>query len=131
KRCILQGYNKLPPAHALTFDLRTGAAQVWRYWSVPEGSTEAESAFDETALLDELEALLEDAVGRQLVADVPVGTLLSGGVDSSLVTAMAARRSHQVRTFSIGFPGHGKLDETPHARLIARHFGTEHTELMA
>jgi asparagine synthase (glutamine-hydrolysing) len=65
------------------------------------------------------------------VADVPVGILLSGGVDSSLVTAMAVRHSDKVRTFSIGFPSHSKFDETPHARLIARHFGTEHVELMA
>ena len=62
---------------------------------------------------------------------VPVGILLSGGVDSSLVTAMAVRASSKVQTFSIGFPGHGKADETEHARLIARHFGTRHTELMA
>ncbi len=131
-RCILQGYNKLPPAHALSFDLRTGMVDIRRYWSIPELSKEAEGdATEELALLDELETLLEDAVGRQLAADVPVGILLSGGVDSSLVTAMAVRRSRQVRTFSIGFPGHGKLDETPHARLIARHFGTAHTELMA
>jgi asparagine synthase (glutamine-hydrolysing) len=75
--------------------------------------------------------LLEDAVCRQMVADVPVGVLLSGGVDSSLITAMAVRASSQVQTFTIGFPGHGKLDETEHARLIARHFGTHHTELMA
>lgn len=65
------------------------------------------------------------------MADVPIGVLLSGGVDSSLITAMAVRHSNQVRTFSIGFPGHGKLDETPHARQIARYFGTEHTELLA
>lgn len=129
-RCILQGYRKLPPAHAMTFDLRTGTTQVWRYWQLPELGESAETA-DETSLLEELEALLEDAVERQLIADVPVGILLSGGVDSSLVTAMAMRRSSRVRTFSIGFPGHGKLDETPHARLIARHFGTEHVELMA
>lgn len=127
-RCILQGYRKLAPAHAMTFDLGEGVARVWRYWQLPELEP---SIADETALVDELEALLEDAVGRQLVADVPVGILLSGGVDSSLVTAMAVRRSNKVRTFSIGFPGHGKLDETPHARLIARHFGTEHVELVA
>jgi len=130
ERCILAGYHKLPPAHAMRFDLRSGTAKVWRYWQLPGLEAAADSA-DETALLDELESLLEDAVGRQLVADVPVGVLLSGGVDSSLITAMAVRHSSQVRTFSIGFPGHGKLDETPHARLIARHFGTEHTELMA
>lgn len=131
-RCILHGYHKLPAAHAMTFDLNQGTARVWRYWQLPELEPEATAgAVDETALLNELEALLEDAVGRQLLADVPVGVLLSGGVDSSLVTAMAVRRSSHVRTFTIGFPGHGKLDETPHARLIARHFGTEHTELAA
>lgn len=130
ERCMLQGYNKLPPAHALRFDLQSGQAQVWRYWQLPEMSAE-QGALDEAALLDELETLLEDAVRGQMVADVPVGVLLSGGVDSSLVTAMAVRASSQVRTFTIGFPGHGKLDETEHARLIARHFGTRHTELMA
>lgn len=128
--CMLQGFNKLPPAHALRFNLRNGQVQVWRYWQVPKLAA-AQSSTDEAALLDELEALLKDAVRGQMVADVPVGVLLSGGVDSSLVTAMAVRASSKVQTFTIGFPGHGKLDETEHARLIARHFGTHHTELMA
>lgn len=131
-RCILQGFNKLPPAHALRFDLNSGDLKVWRYWELPDLKQEAaQGPLDEKALLDELETLLEDAVRRQLVADVPVGVLLSGGVDSSLITAMAVRTSSQVQTFTIGFPGHGALDETEHARLIARHFGTEHTELVA
>jgi len=130
ERCILQGYNKLPPAHALRFDLQSGQAQVWCYWQLPELASE-QGALDEAVLLDELETLLEEAVRDQMVADVPLGVLLSGGVDSSLVTAMAVRASSQVQTFTIGFPGHGKLDETEHARLIARHFGTRHTELMA
>lgn len=129
-RCMLQGFNKLPPAHALLFDLQNGQVKVWRYWQLPELDA-AQGTVDEAALLDELEALLEDAVRRQMVAEVPVGVLLSGGVDSSLITAMAVRASSQVQTFTIGFPGHGKLDETEHARLIARHFGTRHTELMA
>ena len=129
-RCMLQGFHKLPPAHALLFDLQTGQAKIWRYWQLPELAT-AQGTLEESALLDELEALLEDAVRRQMVADVPVGVLLSGGVDSSLITAMAVRASSQVQTFTIGFPGHGMLDETKHARLIARHFGTRHTELMA
>jgi len=128
--CILQDYHKLPPAHALYFDLLEGGVTVWRYWQLPEQES-CVSACDEPALLNELEVLLEDAVGRQMVADVPVGILLSGGVDSSLVTAMAVRNSSKVRTFSIGFPGHGKFDETNHARLIAHYFGTEHTELIA
>lgn len=127
--CILQGYNKLPPAHALTFDIRTGNINIWKYWQLPESPRE--QIIDETCLVDELENLLENAVARQMVADVPIGILLSGGVDSSLITAMAVRNSAHVRTFSIGFPGHGKLDETPHARLIANYFGTDHTELVA
>lgn len=131
ERCMLHGFNKLPPAHALLFDLQTGQTKIWRYWQLPELDDVTQGPVDEAALLDELEALLEDAVRRQMVADVPVGVLLSGGVDSSLITAMAVRTSSQVQTFTIGFPGHGKLDETEHARLIARHFGTRHTELMA
>ena len=132
ERCILQGFNKLPPAHALRVDLQTGATKIWRYWQLPElEASAAHGRVDETALLDELENLLEDTVRRQLVADVPVGVLLSGGVDSSLVTAMAVRASSKVKTFTIRFPGHGTLDETEHARLIARYFDTEHVELEA
>jgi asparagine synthase (glutamine-hydrolysing) len=129
ERCILRGFNKLPPAHALLFDLHTAQSKVWRYWQPPELS-DTDSHQDEGALLDELEILLADAVRRQMVADVPVGVLLSGGVDSSLITAMAVRATSQVQTFTVGFPGFGKLDETKHARLIASHFGTRHTELM-
>lgn len=129
-RCILQGVNKLPPAHALTFDLETGRAKTWRYWHLPS-PPEPLDGQERTDLVDELEYLLEDAVRRQLVADVPVGILLSGGVDSSLITAMAVRSSSKVKTFTICFPGYGKYDETDHARLIARHFGTDHAELEA
>lgn len=132
ERCILQGFNKLPPAHAMQFDLSSGEARIWRYWQLPElDLVTAQGPAQETELLDELEVLLEDAVHRQLVADVPVGVLLSGGVDSSLVAAMAVRASRKIKTFTIRFPGHGKMDETEHARLIARHFGTEHMELEA
>jgi len=131
-RCILQGVNKLPPAHALLFDLKSGQLRVWRYWQLPEpDAAAAADQSNETAILDKLETLLEDAVRRQLVADVPVGVLLSGGVDSSLVTAMAVRAAAKVSTFTIRFPGYGAYDETEHARLIARHFGTEHVELEA
>jgi asparagine synthase (glutamine-hydrolysing) len=76
--------------------------------------------------------LLLDSVRLRMIADVPIGILLSGGIDSSLVTAMAARvSSRPVKTFTISFPGHGPYDEGPYARLVARHFGTEHFELAA
>ena len=131
-RCILQGFSKLPPAHALLFDMQTASIKIWQYWQLPEFSSSLfDTVSDEVELLDELEAILENSVRRQMVADVPVGVLLSGGVDSSLITAMAVRASSKVQTFTIGFPGQGKLDETLHARLIASHFGTQHTELMA
>lgn len=131
-RCILKGYNKLAPGHAMVFRLNDGNIKQWRYWEPPvyvETPPSVENV--ELVLLNELEALLEDAVARQLVADVPVGILLSGGVDSSLVTAMAVRASSKIKTFTVGFPGHGVMDETAHARLIAQHFNTDHTELMA
>lgn len=129
-RCILYGFRKLPPAHAMRFDLQTGQAKVWRYWQIPECNT-ALKCSSEDALVDELEFLMETSVRKQMVSDVPVGVLLSGGIDSSLITAMAARGSSNVQTFTVGFPGHGEMDETQHARLIANHFGTQHTELMA
>jgi asparagine synthase (glutamine-hydrolysing) len=127
--CMLQSARKLPPAHALTFELVSEETKIWRYWRIPDAPDG--NAGDEEALVDELEVLLADAVRRQLVADVPVGILLSGGVDSSLVTAMAARASSRVKTFTVGFDGYGNYDETGYARLIADHFGTEHIELQA
>jgi len=132
ERSILDGFNKLPPAHALTFDLKNGETKTWAYWNLPAPNTEIYiDSVKESELLDQLEGLLETAVSQQMVADVPVGVLLSGGVDSSLITAMAVRTSAKVKTFTVGFPGHGAMDETQHARLIADYFGTEHIELQA
>jgi asparagine synthase (glutamine-hydrolysing) len=129
--CILKGYNKLPPAHAMQFFLGSSNCHIWKYWELPSYSSCSINSIDEEILLLELENLLEDSVSRQLVADVPVGILLSGGVDSSLVTAMAIRHSKKVNTFSIGFPGYGNLDETEYAKFIAQSFGTNHTVLSA
>lgn len=129
QRSILDGVHKLPPAHAMSFDLRGGELKTWRYWQLPDESFD-NGATDEE-LLNELEQLLADSVRRQLVADVPVGVLLSGGVDSSIVTALACRAASDINTFTIRFPDAGRHDETEHARLIASHFGTRHTELVA
>ena len=130
--CILEGINKLPPAHAMVFNVKNGEFKKWSYWNLPPiSSLSNTSQINETALLDELESLLEDSVRRQLIADVPVGVLLSGGLDSSLITAMAVRARSNIQTFTIRFPGYNKYDETEHARLIARHFSTQHHELEA
>ncbi len=128
--CMLKDVRKLVQGHAMTYDLDTDVKRVWCYWGLPEPPGLVKGSRED--FTDELEALLEDAVRRQLVADVPVGILLSGGIDSSLVTAMAARvHSRPVKTFTISFPGHAKYDEGPYARLVARHFGTQHTEMVA
>jgi len=128
--CIFRGVNKLPQGCAMTYDLRTDSVRVWQYWSLPQPMNG--QPVDDEALVDELEALLLDSVRLRLIADVPVGIMLSGGVDSSLVTAMAARVSSKpVRTFNISFPGHGAMDESPHARMVAEYFGTDHMEIAA
>lgn len=127
--CIIKGARKLAPAHAMTFDVDTGDVRVWPYWELPAPPEPGAVKMED--LVEELDGLLEDAVRRQLVADVPVGVLLSGGVDSSLITAMAARAGREVKTFSVTFSGFGTFDESAHARLIARHFDTTHMELDA
>ncbi len=128
--CILDGFVKLSPAHAMTYHIDSDRLNVWRYWQLPE--SEPSTAADEEELAEELEALLKDSVRRQLIADVPVGIMLSGGVDSSLVTALAAATSNEkVKTFTVTFPGFGTFNEAPYARIVADHFATEHTELEA
>jgi asparagine synthase (glutamine-hydrolysing) len=130
--CVIDGFNKLPAAHALKFNMRDASLKVWRYWKLPDLNLDMQdSTLNKEDLLDQLDSLLESAVCRQMIADVPVGILLSGGVDSSLITAMAANSVNKVQTFTIGLPGNKSLDETEHARLIANYFGTCHTELEA
>lgn len=127
-RCIIESVRKLPPAHALWFSLDDGSHRSWRYWEIPAPTRNARPVAELDA---RLEQLLLDAVRRQLVADVPVGILLSGGVDSSLIAAMAARDGRKVRTFTISFPDHPSHDEASFARLVADHLGTDHHELPA
>lgn len=130
--CILQGARKLPAGAALIYDLKDGTERQWRYWDI-EALPEPDAAqdADPDRLAETLETLLSDAVARQLQADVPVGVLLSGGVDSSLVTALATRHRPKVKTFTVKFPGGGRYDESVYARQIATYFSTDHTELSA
>ena len=131
--CILDGFQKLPPAHAIIYSINTCEIKKWCYWSIPfyDATTNVSKAFDTKELSLELEQLLSDAVRLQLTADVPVGVLLSGGLDSSLITALAAQNSCKIKTFTVSFPSSPQHDESHHARLIANHFNTEHTELVA
>lgn len=127
EHCIADGVKKLPPGHAALLDLSTYELRVQRYWSLPVNRPVSNVSGENLA--DEAGGLIEDATRLRLVADVPVGVLLSGGLDSSLVVAAAAHvSSAPVRTFTITLPG-SPLDESVHARQVARHFGTEHHEL--
>lgn len=129
--CLVEGVEKLLPGHILRFDVDRGDVSIRRYWDLPRFKEGAKKA-DPEALADELDVLLAAAVKRQMIADVPVGILLSGGLDSSLVTAMASRvSSRPVKTFTISFPGYEGQNEAPFARMVAEHFGTEHTEMPA
>jgi asparagine synthase (glutamine-hydrolysing) len=118
--------RKLPPGHLLEYC--DGNLTVRSYWDVPQYGTHEPQSEEEC--LERLEALLADAVRMRLISEVPLGALLSGGVDSSLVVALMARASSRpVKTFSIGF-AHQDFDEAPYARAVAQRFGTEHHELI-
>lgn len=130
EQCLVAGVRKLAPGMLAVVDITRGTLTTQAYWKLP--APPSNERVDEMELVDRFEQLLEASVREQLVADVPVGVLLSGGVDSSLVVAMAARVSSKpVRTFTITFPGHGVYDEGPYAQIVAKHFGTEHHELVA
>lgn len=129
-RSMFAGINKMPPAGLLEFDVERQTWTSRTYWQLPPvGDRRSVSPRLAGELADQLEQLLAESVRGQLQADVPVAVLLSGGIDSSLVAAFAARATGRIRTFTIGFPGASAHDERPHARLIARHFGTDHLEI--
>ncbi len=118
--------QKLPPAHLLEYE--AGRIKIRRYWDV--GRYGVAKFASEGECLDELERHLQKAVAMRLISEVPLGGLLSGGVDSSVVVALMARASSRpVQTFSIGFE-HQAFDEAPYARAVAAKFATEHHEMV-
>ena len=129
-----RGIRALPPGHSLAVT-EEGAEEPKRYWrarfgvrsdrgGAGERSSDAEAE-------ERLRSLLREAVARRLVADVPLGAFLSGGLDSSTVVAlMAETAGGRVKTFTIGFAGHTAYDERAHARVVAERFSTEHTEFV-
>ena len=127
-RTIYTGVQQLEPGQSLTFK-PGGEPHIASYWSladVVEAAQAAPFAGDETEARDQLEDLLRDAIRRRMVADVPLGVFLSGGYDSSIVTAlMQAQSATPVKSFSIGFDV-DKYNEADHADIVARHLGTDH-----
>jgi len=123
---IVEGVHKLKPGHILTASAAHGV-RVRQYWDVEFDPDYGKS---ESYFVERLRDLLEESVRLRLIADVPLGAFLSGGIDSSSVVATMARLSSTpVKTFSIGFPDKD-YDETEYARQVARKFGTEHHELV-
>lgn len=129
---IYQGIKKLPPGTLLTVSRQLPDAQPLAYWSgvavAKRGVAQPFTGTPDQAV-DALELLLKDAVRQQMVADVPLGAFLSGGIDSSTVVAlMQAQSARPVKTFTIGFNEEG-FNEAVHAKAVAAHLGTDHTEL--
>lgn len=129
---IYSGIRKLQPGCVLTLSLAQREPVIETYWSaIEQAQAGVKNRFSGSPdeAVDALEALLGDAIGQQMMADVPVGAFLSGGIDSSTVVALMQKRSARpVRSFAIGFDVPG-FNEAIYAGEVARHLGTEHTEL--
>jgi asparagine synthase (glutamine-hydrolysing) len=135
-RSIYTGFNKLAPGHIAQLPARAprGTAPiVTPYWSAADTALAGKRNPYKGSLnsaIEELDALLHDAIGLRMVADVPIGAFLSGGIDSSIVVSIMQKLSSSpIRTFSIGFDEE-KYNEAHHAAIVARHLGTQHTELI-
>lgn len=126
---VLEGVEQLAPGRWARFDLQSGDWCEDVYWTLPE--FDRACAVEGKPAEEQFEAILEDSVRLRLEADVPVGILLSGGVDSSLITCAASRLKPDLKTFTVTFEGHGSYDESAHARLVADELGTDHHELKA
>ncbi len=131
-RTMLQGVHALLPGHCLTWE--RGKVGVRQYWDVPmvENGDLMSAGADAVEIRRELRRLLEESIRLRMIADVPVGAFLSGGVDSSAVVALMTRLSgERLQTFSIGFHAEGqRMDERRFAGIVARRYDTEHNEVV-
>lgn len=122
---ILRNVHALPPASWLRYDIAQSRLTLGRYWDIPP-ATDQPMAFDD--LVRQTDTALRESVRRQLVADVPLGAFLSGGIDSSLmVHYMRQAGADPLRTFSVAFKAGHRYDESPYAKQVAEQFGCEHT----
>lgn len=124
---IWKGIYKLPPAHHLTLRKGTNALRIARWWDIPKPNG---ALIHDSEAIERFDALLSDSTRLRMLADVPVGVLLSGGIDSSVIAARARHNGDALHTFSIAFEGADDIDERPFARQVARHLKAEHRELV-
>jgi asparagine synthase (glutamine-hydrolysing) len=123
---ILKSVRRLPPGHQLTW--WDGRVEVRQYWDLV--LDEGERRLDADTAADEFRSLLEESIAHHQISDVPLGVLLSGGVDSAAVTALLAGVGGRVKTFTVGFDVGGAEGELAQARVVARYFGTDHHEIV-
>lgn len=129
--CIYSGIEKLKPGCFVEIHFESKEIKLQSYWNLKNIVTAEKQPGNKsiTEWTSDLEILLKDAVGQQMLSDVPLGAFLSGGIDSSVIVAlMQTQSSQKVKTFSIGF-GEEKFNEAIYARSVAKHLGTDHTEL--
>ena len=130
--CIYKGFYKLPPGSILTLNSVDATPQIDRFWSgrdVALAGLMSPLLLEDSQAVDQLHDLLLKAIGLRMISDVPLGAFLSGGIDSSTVVAlMQAQSTRPVKTFTIGFREDG-YNEATHAKQVAAHLGTDHTEL--
>ena len=125
---IFKNCYKLEPGSYLEYDIKHLTFDIKKYWDIDDYYQKEKFDANEKEILKELENILEDAVNLRMIADVPVGIFLSGGYDSSLVTALLSKdRERKLHTFTIGFDDK-KYNEATHAKMIANYLGTKHTE---
>ncbi len=126
--CIFNDTHKLKPGHFLELDVKKRAVHTQQYWNVYDAYNKPELKISLPDAIEETEKLLTNAFQYRMVSDVPVGVFLSGGYDSSCVTALLQKNNtEKIKTFTIGVPDAG-LNEAPYAKDIAAHLGTDHTE---
>ena len=122
-RTIFRGIHKLPAGHLLKLTASQWQIQTKQWWDATPTPQDELDPLNDQAVLDTLDELLSQSVADRLIADVPIGTLLSGGIDSSLITAMASKaRGEQVKAFTIGFGDSPAHDETPYAKMVAEQY---------
>lgn len=123
-QCFIEGVKKLPPAHSGRLYLNSMELTLKRYWNLPHIDARENISGDQLA--DDIESLLIDSVSMRMVSDVPLGILLSGGLDSSIIAAIAARCSPvPIKTFTLSLPG-SKLDEASYAKCVSDYLHTDH-----
>ncbi|MGN6545247.1 MAG: asparagine synthase (glutamine-hydrolyzing) [Aureliella sp.] len=126
--CIFASARKVPPGHFLRIDLATGEESLTKYWDIIDSFNQSKLPIGLVDAIEQLEELLQSAFEYRMVSDVPVGVFLSGGYDSSIVTAILQKHAGQrLKTFTIGFED-DDFNEAPYARAIAERLGTDHTE---